>query len=77
MSPLSFSFHPSEKKVGPNCEQYLWPSSDEPRYTIAMSSSAAFSITCAACAWAMRIWLQRANRKIRQNNDESNIYYAY
>ncbi|OGE56880.1 hypothetical protein PENARI_c002G11694 [Penicillium arizonense] len=56
---------------------YLWPSSDEPRYTIAMSSSAAFSITCAACAWAMRIWLQRANRKIRQNSDESRLYYAY
>ncbi|CAI7661271.1 unnamed protein product [Penicillium pancosmium] len=56
---------------------YLWPSSDEPRYTIAMASSAAFSITCAACAWAMRIWLQRANRKIRQNNDESSLYYAY
>ncbi|KAL4872134.1 hypothetical protein BDV12DRAFT_7057 [Aspergillus spectabilis] len=56
---------------------YLWPSSDEPRYTIAMSSSAAFSITCAACAWAMRIWLQRANRKIRQSNDESVLYYAY
>ncbi|KAJ5346274.1 hypothetical protein N7541_008756 [Penicillium brevicompactum] len=56
---------------------YLWPSFDEPRYTIAMSSSAAFSITCAACSWAMRIWLQRANRKIRQENDESNLYYAY
>ncbi|KAJ5585747.1 hypothetical protein N7450_005534 [Penicillium hetheringtonii] len=56
---------------------YLWPSHDEPRYTIAMSSSAAFSITCAACAWAMRIWLQRANRKIRQSNDESKLYYAY
>jgi HAMP domain-containing protein len=42
-----------------------------------MASSAAFSITCAACAWAMRIWLQRANRKIRQTNDESNICYAY
>ena len=63
--------------AGPNYEQYLWPSSDEPRYTIAMSSSAAFSITCAACTWAMRIWLQRANRKIRQENDESNLYYAY
>ncbi|KAL4954019.1 major facilitator superfamily domain-containing protein [Aspergillus filifer] len=56
---------------------YLWPSSDEPRYTIAMSSSAAFSLTCAAGAWAMRFWLMRMNRKIRQNNDESVLYYAY
>ncbi|KAL4794416.1 major facilitator superfamily domain-containing protein [Aspergillus venezuelensis] len=56
---------------------YLWPSSDEPRYTIAMSSSAAFSLTCAAGAWVMRFWLMRMNRKIRQNNDESVLYYAY
>jgi RNase P subunit RPR2 len=77
MSPFSVSFHHLEKRVGHNCEQYLWPSSDEPRYTIAMSSSAAFSMTCAACAWAMRFWLQRANRKIRQNNDELRLYYAY
>ncbi|KAL3495508.1 major facilitator superfamily domain-containing protein [Aspergillus germanicus] len=56
---------------------YLWPESDEPRYTIAMSSSAAFSIACATCAWIMKWWLIRANRKIRQSNDESVLYYAY
>ncbi|QMW25245.1 hypothetical protein G4B84_000490 [Aspergillus flavus NRRL3357] len=56
---------------------YLWPSSDEPRYTMAMSSSAAFSLACAASAWAMKMWLIRANRKIRQGNDESVLYYAY
>ncbi|GAB1209126.1 hypothetical protein APSETT445_007892 [Aspergillus pseudonomiae] len=56
---------------------YLWPSSDEPRYTMAMSSSAAFSLACAASAWVMKVWLMRANRKIRQSNDESVLYYAY
>ncbi|KAL4976440.1 major facilitator superfamily domain-containing protein [Aspergillus desertorum] len=56
---------------------YLWPSSDEPRYTIAMSSSAAFSVTCAACAWVMRFWLMSANRKIRRSDDESVLFYAY
>jgi len=56
---------------------YLWPSSDGPRYTIAMASSAAFSIACAGAAWAMRFWLQRLNRKIRMNNDESILAYAY
>ncbi|KAE8149177.1 major facilitator superfamily domain-containing protein [Aspergillus avenaceus] len=56
---------------------YLWPSSDEPRYTMAMSSSAAFSLACAASAWVMKIWLIRANRKIRQTGDESVLYYAY
>ncbi|KAI9926014.1 hypothetical protein MW887_004473 [Aspergillus wentii] len=56
---------------------YLWPSSDGPRYTIAMSSSAAFSIACAMSAWVMRFWLIRANKEIRQMNDESVLYYAY
>lgn len=44
---------------------------------MAMSSSAAFSLACAASAWAMKMWLIRANRKIRQGNDESVLYYAY
>ncbi|KAK5721323.1 hypothetical protein LTR17_014693 [Elasticomyces elasticus] len=56
---------------------YLWPDSDEPRYAIAMSSSAAFSFACAAGAWVMRIWLKRANKKIRQSNDESILAFAY
>ncbi|KAL5363001.1 major facilitator superfamily domain-containing protein [Aspergillus floccosus] len=56
---------------------YLWPSSDEPRYTIAMSSSAAFSVACATSAWIMKLWLIRTNRKIRQSNDETTLYYAY
>ncbi|KAK3068869.1 hypothetical protein LTR53_013232 [Teratosphaeriaceae sp. CCFEE 6253] len=56
---------------------YLWPKSDGPRYTIAMSSSAAFSIACASGAWAMRVWLKRANRKIRQSSDETVLAYAY
>ncbi|KAK5700782.1 hypothetical protein LTR97_005299 [Elasticomyces elasticus] len=56
---------------------YLWPDSDEPRYAIAMSSSAAFSFACAAGAWGMRIWLKRANKKIRQSNDESILAFAY
>jgi hypothetical protein len=59
------------------CSQYLWMEEDEPRYTIAMSSSAAFSIACASGAWAMRIWLKRTNRKIRQSNNETILAFAY
>jgi hypothetical protein len=50
---------------------------DAPRYTIAMVSSAAFSIACASAAWVMRIWLKRTNKKIRQNPDESINTFAY
>jgi hypothetical protein len=57
--------------------QYLWPSSDEPRYAIAMGSSAGFSLLCAASAWVMKIWLKKLNNKIRQNNDESILAFAY
>ncbi|OQO05185.1 hypothetical protein B0A48_08205 [Cryoendolithus antarcticus] len=56
---------------------YLWPKSDAPRYTIAMSSSAGFSLACAGSAWIMRIWLKRSNRKIRMSNDESILAFAY
>lgn len=56
---------------------YLWPSSDAPRYTIAMSSSAAFSIACASSAWAMKLILKRQNKKLRQSSDETTLFYAY
>lgn len=57
--------------------QYLWPSSDEPRYTMAMTSSAAFSAATAIGAWCMRIWLKKINKKIRQSTDEATLLYAY
>lgn len=56
---------------------YLWPSSDEPRYTMAMSSSAAFSIACAGAAWVMKFILVRKNRKITQTKDDADLFYAY
>lgn len=55
----------------------MWPSSDEPRYTMAMSSSAALSVATAIGAWGMRIWLMQENKKIRQSENESTLYYAY
>ncbi|KIX08514.1 uncharacterized protein Z518_03170 [Rhinocladiella mackenziei CBS 650.93] len=56
---------------------YLWPTSDAPRYTIAMVSSAAFSVACASAGWVMKIILIRINKKIRQSNDETVLFYAY
>ncbi|KAM0237903.1 hypothetical protein ACHAP5_008801 [Fusarium lateritium] len=56
---------------------YMWPSSDEPRYTMAMSSSAALSVATAAGAWGMRFWLVKENKKIRQSENEGTLYYAY
>lgn len=56
---------------------YLWPDYDEPRYAIAMGSSAGFSILCAGAAWAMKIWLMAVNRKIRRSPDETILAFAY
>lgn len=56
---------------------YLWPSSDEPRYAIAMGSSAGFSLLTALTAWIMRWDLARANKKIRASEDEATLFYVY
>jgi MFS family permease len=43
---------------------YLFRDDDRPRYTIAMSAMAGFSLLCAACAWWMKIILKRQNKKL-------------
>ncbi|KAL7007565.1 hypothetical protein EMMF5_003029 [Cystobasidiomycetes sp. EMM_F5] len=56
---------------------YLYPASDGPRYLMAMSANAAFSLGVIICAVAMRFWLQGVNRKIRQQNQDVRLLYAY
>ncbi|KAF4922841.1 putative transporter [Colletotrichum viniferum] len=56
---------------------YLWPKSDEPRYVIAMASSAAFSAATAMLAWVARVIMMRRNRKLRASNDETTVFYVY
>lgn len=56
---------------------YLWPKSDEPRYTIAMASSAAFSIATALLAWLAKIIMIRRNKKLRQSEVETTVFYVY
>lgn len=56
---------------------YLWPDSDEPRYVMAMSSSAAFSFGVVVISWVLRMVLQRQNKRIRENADEDVMLYPY
>lgn len=42
-----------------------------------MASSAAFSLATLIGAWIMRWSLKRENKKIRQSNDEAQLFYAY
>jgi hypothetical protein len=56
---------------------YLWPKSDGPEYMMGFSSMIGFAAVSIACAWVMRVWLMRMNKKIRESSDESTVLYAY
>jgi hypothetical protein len=56
---------------------YLWPDSDKPRFGIAMWASVGFSAGVIACAWAIRLVLQRDNRKLRAQDSETVNFYVY
>lgn len=61
----------------PSGTPYLWPKSDEPRYAIAMGSSAGFSIATALLAWWAKIIMLRRNKKLRQSDDETMVFYVH
>lgn len=56
---------------------YLYPNSDAPKYVIAMSSNACFAFVSIAAAWAMKVWLTRTNKKLKQQDPSNNVLYAY
>jgi hypothetical protein len=55
----------------------LWPTSDAPRYVIALSSSAAFSIATFALAWVAKIIFVRRNKQLREASDEVQTFFVY
>ncbi|KAL3299282.1 putative tartrate transporter [Colletotrichum asianum] len=57
--------------------KYLWPASDEPRYTTAMASSAAFSAAAAALAWLLRRMLIKENQKVLRSGTSNVLLYSY
>ncbi|PVH95490.1 MFS general substrate transporter [Periconia macrospinosa] len=56
---------------------YLWPSTDGPRYAIALGSSAGFSMATALLAWVAKIVLMRKNKKMKESDDETSVFYVY
>ena len=56
---------------------FLYPESDGPRYLTAMVSNAAFAFMTIACAWALRVWLMRTNKKLLQANPSTRVLFAY
>lgn len=61
----------------PTGTPYLWPKSDEPRYAIAMGSSAGFSLATAALAWIAKVMMLRRNKVLRQSDDETKVFYVH
>ncbi len=55
---------------------YLYPSSDGPRYIMAMSANSGFVVGVIALTWSMRLWLMRMNKKLSQGQDLK-LSYAY
>ncbi|KLU86988.1 hypothetical protein MAPG_05994 [Magnaporthiopsis poae ATCC 64411] len=43
---------------------FLWPHEHEPRYVLGFSATAAFAAASIVCAWTMRAWLMRLNRRL-------------
>ncbi|OWY57054.1 MFS general substrate transporter [Alternaria alternata] len=56
---------------------YLWPKSDEPKYIIALSSSAAFSVATALLAWLAKILFVRKNKQLKERDSENMTFYVY
>jgi hypothetical protein len=56
---------------------YLYPNSDRPKYVTAMASNACFSFVCILAAWFLKVWLKRTNKKLRQTDPSSSVFYAY
>ena len=56
---------------------YLWPKSDSPRYLTGFASMVAFATASIICAWVMRFWLKATNKKIKRNENEHQVFYAY
>ncbi|GKU10921.1 unnamed protein product [Fusarium langsethiae] len=56
---------------------YLWPSSHEPRYTVAWVSSIAFSLGVVIIAWGLKMNLKRQNEKTKREHPEVTNFYVY
>lgn len=56
---------------------YLYPKSDGPRYTIAMSANAGFVTAVIILTWVMRLWLQQTNKRLRREDPTGRLLYAY
>lgn len=56
---------------------YLWPSSDNPRFLKAWMAAIAFSAVAIMSTWVMRLSLQHRNKKLRETQPDTTVFYVY
>lgn len=56
---------------------YLWPSTDNPRFLKAWMASISFSVVAVLAVWTMRLSLQHRNKKLRQAQPDTTVFYVY
>lgn len=54
---------------------YLY--TDKPQYVKPMVTNACLSVFVAACALLLKWMLKRANKKLKEQNAEAYLFYAY
>lgn len=57
--------------------QYLWPESSAPQYTLPLAASAAMCVVCVALIWTIRALLVKENKRIRREDENARLFYAY
>ncbi|OTB14303.1 hypothetical protein K445DRAFT_23707 [Daldinia sp. EC12] len=63
--------------IAPVYTPYLWPDSDAPRFTTAMSASIGFSVGAVVCAWLLRGVLVRMNKRLERDDPSASNFYVY
>lgn len=56
---------------------YLFPKSQGPQYTMAMSVEAGFAGATIVCAWCLKFWIIQTNRRLKRDAPGDNLAYAY
>ncbi|KAL2285998.1 hypothetical protein FJTKL_07247 [Diaporthe vaccinii] len=56
---------------------YLWPESSAPRYALPLITCASGAVVSVVLFWLLRWDLRRQNKRIRQNDLASRLFYAY
>lgn len=73
----SFIYTVSQRSGQADKKPYLYPKSSGPKYVMAMAANAGFAGGTLICAWILRFWLQRTNKRILRADPDATLLFAY